>query len=97
MLNTIKVGIFANHNLYEMQRVILHRTIDRQNGKQSKVILRNVLKKVLLDQKAKNQPRVYRNDLCTAPDQFIHEYPNGRRMLIKQIRYTAEEVVLCEL
>jgi hypothetical protein len=46
------------------------------------------LKAVLADARRKatalNQPMVYRNELCTKPNQFIHKYPDGRTVLIEQ-------------
>jgi hypothetical protein len=51
-----------------------------------------------LRRKAKmNLPVVYRNSLCQLPNQFIHEYPNGKRLLIQQNSKNSEEIVLKEL
>ncbi|WP_315821349.1 hypothetical protein [Paraflavitalea speifideaquila] len=44
-----------------------------------------------------NLPLVYRNSFCKKDNQFIHEYPNGRKLLIQQNSKTSEEIVLKEL
>lgn len=31
-----------------------------------------------------NQPIVYRNELCVRPGLFIHQYPDGKKLLIEQ-------------
>jgi hypothetical protein len=31
-----------------------------------------------------NLPIIYRNELCTEPGLFIHKYPNGKEVLVKQ-------------
>jgi hypothetical protein len=47
-----------------------------------------------------NLPFVYRNELCTEPNMFIHRYPDGRTLLIEQDRHNSEERIvrtICEL
>lgn len=52
----------------------------------------------ILDEKAKlNLPLVYRNSLCKRRNQFVHEYPDGKKLLIEQNIKTSEEIVLREL
>jgi hypothetical protein len=44
-----------------------------------------------------NLPLVYRNSFCKERNQFVHEYPNGKKLLIQQNSKTSEEIVLREL
>lgn len=54
--------------------------------------------KTALDKKATmNLPLVYRNSFCKQRNQFVHEYPNGKKLLIQQNSKTSEEIVLKEL
>ncbi|MGZ3758045.1 MAG: hypothetical protein ACXVAY_05610 [Mucilaginibacter sp.] len=48
-------------------------------------------------QKKLNLPIVYRNSLCKAENQFIHEYPNGKKYLIRQSLHNSEETIIREL
>jgi hypothetical protein len=56
-----------------------------------------VLKNVLAERKAQNVPIVYRNSLCVSRNQFIHEYPNGQKFLIRQNQNNSEEKIIREL
>ena len=51
----------------------------------------------LNERKAQNLPIVYKNALCISKNQFIHEYPDGRKFLIRQNRNTSEEKVIRQL
>lgn len=55
------------------------------------------LREILDAQAKKGLPMVYRNEMCIKDNQFIHEYPDGRRYLIEQNQQNSEETVLCEL
>jgi len=46
------------------------------------------------ERKAQNLPLIYKNSMCVSRNQFIHEYPDGRRFLIRQNRNTSEEKVI---
>jgi len=59
--------------------------------------LNNVVINVLIERKALNLPFVYKNSLCTGKNQFIHEYPDGRKFLIRQNRSNSEEKVIRQL
>lgn len=55
--------------------------------------------KAVLDKEMKlvnemNLPVIFRNELCTQPNFFIHKYPDGRVLLIEQDVYTSEEKVI---
>jgi len=59
--------------------------------------LRETLAKVLEKRAALNLSIVYRNSLCRQPNQFIHEYPDGRKLLIQQDSKNSEEIILLEI
>ncbi len=59
--------------------------------------LKNTLNIELQRKASMNLPLVYRNSLCKQPNQFIHEYPNGKKLLIQQNIKNSEEIVLKEL
>jgi hypothetical protein len=59
--------------------------------------LKEKLDEVLKLHADKNLPRVYRNELCVKKNQFIHEYPNGKKFLIEQDQINSEEIILREL
>jgi len=59
--------------------------------------LQSVVMNALSERKAQNLPVVYKNSLCTDRNQFIHEYPDGRKFLIRQNRNTSEEKVIRQL
>ena len=59
--------------------------------------LKETLDKELKLMAEKNVPRVYRNELCVKPNQFIHAYPNGKKFLIEQNQINSEETILREL
>jgi hypothetical protein len=59
--------------------------------------LRSVLMNELNERKAMNLPIVYKNSLCISKNQFIHEYPDGRKFLIKQNTNTSEETIIIQL
>ncbi len=44
-----------------------------------------------------NLPIIYRNQLCKQNNQFIHEYPNGKKYLIQQDKVEADSIVLQQL
>jgi hypothetical protein len=46
------------------------------------------------ERKAKNLPLIYKNFMCTNSNQFIHEYPDGRKFLIRLNRNTSEEKII---
>lgn len=46
--------------------------------------LKKVLKPILDQNAALQQPVVYRNSLCIKPNFFIHKFPNGNRLLIER-------------
>ena len=56
-----------------------------------------VLYSTIAAQKKLNLPMVYRNSLCKADNQFIHEYPNGKKYLIRQNLRNSEEKIIREL
>jgi hypothetical protein len=53
--------------------------------------LKNVLSEAIDKASALNLPIIYRNELCVAPNLFIHKYPNGREILIEQDQKTFSE------
>jgi hypothetical protein len=59
--------------------------------------LQAVLFEELNASKRKNLPIVYKNSLCINKNQFIHEYPDGRKFLIRQSRINSEEKVIRQL
>lgn len=59
--------------------------------------LQSVVMNVLSERKAQNLPVVYKNSLCIGRNQFIHEYPDGRKFLIRQNRNNSEEKVIRQL
>ena len=59
-------------------------------------MLRETLTIELEKKAARNLPLVYRNSLCSQPNQFIHEYPDGRKLLIQQDSKNSEETILRE-
>lgn len=55
---------------------------------------RTVLAEAINRAASLNQPVIYRNELCTQPNFFIHRYPNGQTLLIEQnIRNSEERTV----
>ncbi|SIO51960.1 hypothetical protein [Chitinophaga niabensis] len=59
--------------------------------------LKSVLKRTLRSHASKNIPIVYKDQRCKRPNEFIHEYPDGRKFLICQSRDTSSETVLRRL
>jgi hypothetical protein len=57
----------------------------------------HVLLQVLKMHSDKNIPLVYRDSHCVARNQFIHQYPNGRKFLISQDQTNSKETILHEL
>ena len=62
-----------------------------------KTRLTAVLRKALEEQAGKNLPLVYRDPSCATKGQFIHLYPNGRKVLIQQNRKNSTERIIREL
>jgi hypothetical protein len=58
--------------------------------------LKETLNPVLKKNAHMNLPLVYRNSFCKQKNQFIHEFPNGRKLLIQQNSKNSEEIVLRE-
>ena len=56
--------------------------------------LKAVLEKEMEIAQAMNLPIIYRNELCTKPNLFIHKYPNGRTELIELNPDNSEETVI---
>jgi len=56
--------------------------------------LRAVVLREANERKAQNLPIIYKNSMCISRNQFIHEYPDGRKFLIRQNRNTSEEKVI---
>jgi broad specificity phosphatase PhoE len=54
----------------------------------------HVLLQVLKLHAEKNIPLVYRDSHCIAKNQFIHQYPNGRKFLISQDQTNSKEAIL---
>jgi|RhiMetdeSRZDD1v2_1073273.scaffolds.fasta_scaffold03244_22 hypothetical protein len=73
-----------------------HKQVFELNGEDLNVQLKKTLDKELKLQAEKNLPLVYKNRLCIKNNQFIHEYPNGKRLLIEQNQNTSEEIILRE-
>lgn len=61
-----------------------------------KTRMANTLRRVLEEQARKNLPHVYRDASCISKSQFIHLYPDGKKVLIQQNRATSEEKVIKE-
>lgn len=59
--------------------------------------LQKVVVNVLREQKEQNLPLVYKNPFCLKKNEFIHEYPDGRKFLIRQNPNTSEERVIKQL
>ncbi|WP_343303968.1 hypothetical protein AAHN97_20570 [Chitinophaga niabensis] len=59
--------------------------------------LKSVLKRTLRSHARKDIPVVYKDQRCKRPNEFIHEYPDGRTFLIRQSRNTSNETVLRQL
>jgi hypothetical protein len=53
-----------------------------------------VISNELKNRKAKNLPVVYKNSMCINKNEFIHEYPDGRKFLISQDINTSEETII---
>ncbi len=66
------------------------------SNKDLNIKLKQVLYKALEEKASKNLPLVYRNRFCTKENQFIHAYPNGRKVLIQQDPKTSVEKVIKE-
>jgi hypothetical protein len=56
--------------------------------------LHSVVLNELNERRSKNLPIVYKTSICISKNQFIHEYPDGRKFLIKQDQNTSEETVI---
>ena len=67
-------------------------TADERYGRLLAVVL-----DAITEQKEHNLPIVYRNSMCISPNQFIHEYPDGKKFLIRQNRNNSEEKVIKQL
>lgn len=63
-----------------------------QQEKESK--LRMVLEEELAKVVAMNQPVIYRNELCVKPNLFIHQYPDGRKVLVELNTTNSEEKII---
>jgi hypothetical protein len=59
--------------------------------------LRSVLERALKSHARKHIPLVYKDNRCVRPNDFIHEYPDGRKFLIRQSLRSSKETVLREL
>ncbi len=59
--------------------------------------LKSVLKTTLKRHAHMRIPVVYKDSRCIHPNEFIHEYPDGRKFLIRQSLHSSRETVLREL
>ncbi len=66
------------------------------NEKDIQAQLKQVLLKTLQEQSKKNLPFVYRDKFCVKKNQFIHLYPNGRKVLIEQNSKNSMEKIIKE-
>jgi hypothetical protein len=83
-------------NEFNMSNKVRHKQVFEMNSNELNVQLRNTLDKELKFQASKNIPLVYRNNFCFKENQFIHEYPNGKKFLIEQDQATSKETILRE-
>jgi hypothetical protein len=61
------------------------------NAKEKENRLKGILSEAIQKAMALNLPMVYRNELCVKPNLFIHQYPDGKKVLIEQNTHNSEE------
>jgi hypothetical protein len=54
------------------------------SDKEKESKFRSVLSDAIRKAASLNLPLVYRNELCNKPNLFIHQYPNGKKVMIEQ-------------
>ena len=74
-----------------------HRLIFELSKSERESLLQSALNEVTELTVTMQKPFVYRNNLCTEPNFFIHGYPNGKIYLISQNQENSKETILREL
>ncbi|SKC97534.1 hypothetical protein SAMN05660461_0937 [Chitinophaga ginsengisegetis] len=78
-----------------MARKAIHTVADPTSPLEAR--LRLVLKRALRSHARKDIPLVYKDPSCKRPNEFIHEYPDGRKFLIRQSLRSSTEIIVRQL
>lgn len=83
------VDLLINMSTEHRKKHVVDLTADEFHSRLLAVVIN-----ALNEQKALNLPLVYKNSMCLATNQFIHEYPDGQKFLISQDITTSEETII---